>query len=64
LPRLGFVGFAGNEAEDPTPRHADGYDRDSRKATELQERYGPRDWLSARERVVWPPQRDAVWDEA
>src|SRR5262249_17682226 len=64
MPRLGFLGFAGNAAEDPTPRHADGYDGDSFIATELQRRYGPRDWLSARERVVWPPQRDAVWDAA
>ncbi|HEX7995647.1 MAG TPA: TIGR02996 domain-containing protein, partial [Streptosporangiaceae bacterium] len=61
LPRLGFLGFSGNAAEDPTPRHADEYDADTLEATDLQSRYGPRDWLSARERAVWPPDRDAVW---
>jgi uncharacterized protein (TIGR02996 family) len=61
LPRLGFLGFSGNAADDPTPRHADEYDADTEEATGLQGRYGPRDWLSARVRALWPPDRDAVW---
>jgi hypothetical protein len=61
LPRLGFLGFAGNAADDPTPLHADEYDADTVEATALQSRYGPRDWLSARVRARWPPDRDAVW---
>jgi hypothetical protein len=61
LPGLGFLGFSGNAAADPTPRHADEYDRDTREAAELQNKYGSRDWLSARVRTVWPPDRDAVW---
>jgi hypothetical protein len=61
LPRLGFLGFSGNAAEDPTPRHADEYDADTLEATDLEGGYGPRDWLSARVRAVWPPDRDAVW---
>jgi uncharacterized protein (TIGR02996 family) len=61
LPRLGYLGFAANVAEDPTPRQADEYDADTAAAVEFQRRYGPRDWLSARVRHVWPPARDAVW---
>ena len=60
LPRLGFLGFSGNAADDPTPRHADEYDADTVGATALQSTYGPRDWLSARVRALWPPDRDAV----
>jgi uncharacterized protein (TIGR02996 family) len=61
LPRLGFLGFSGNAAEDLTPRHADEYDADTLEATDLQNTYGLRDWLCARVRAVWPPDRDAVW---
>jgi uncharacterized protein (TIGR02996 family) len=60
LPRLGYVGLLGNAIDDPTPQHADDYDADSRLATELQARYGRREWLSARSRAVWPPDRDLV----
>lgn len=61
LPRLGYVGFGGNAVDDPTPRFADEYDADTPVATELQARYGRREWLSAHPRAVWPPYRDAVW---
>jgi uncharacterized protein (TIGR02996 family) len=61
LPRLGYLGFSGNAVADPTPRHADEWDADTAEATELQARFGPRDWLSARPRMLWPPDRDAVW---
>jgi uncharacterized protein (TIGR02996 family) len=61
LPKLGFLGFSGNAAADPTPTHADEYDADTLAAMDLQQRYGPRDWLSARVRPLWPPERDAVW---
>lgn len=61
LPRLGYLGFSGNAVADPTPRHADEYDADTPEATELQRKHGPREWLSARPRAVWPPYRDAVW---
>ena len=61
LPRLGYLGFSGNAADDPTPRHADEYDADSYAAIDLQDRYGPKDWLSARVRAIWPPHRDSVW---
>jgi len=61
LPRLGYLGFLGNKVDDPTPRFADDYDADTPVARQLQEKYGPREWLSARPRSVWPPYRDAVW---
>lgn len=61
LPRLGYLWFRGNLVEDPTPRFADEYDADTPEAIALQEKYGPREWLSARPRAVWPPYRDAVW---
>jgi uncharacterized protein (TIGR02996 family) len=61
LPRLGYLGFMGNAVADPTPRHADEYDADTPEAVELQRRYGPREWLSAHPRALWPPDRDAVW---
>jgi uncharacterized protein (TIGR02996 family) len=61
LPRLGYLGFMGNTVADPTPRHADEYDADTPAAVELQRRYGPREWLSAHPRALWPPDRDAVW---
>ena len=61
LPRLGYLGFMGNKIDDPTPRFADEYDADTLAAVALQEKYGPREWLSARPRAVWPPYRDAVW---
>ena len=60
LPRLGYVDLLGNAIDDPTPRHADEYDADSRFAAELQARYGHREWLSAHTRAVWPPDRDLV----
>jgi uncharacterized protein (TIGR02996 family) len=60
LPRLGYVSLMSNPVDDPTPRHADGYDATSPVALALQERYGRRDWLDARERANWPPDRDAV----
>jgi uncharacterized protein (TIGR02996 family) len=60
LPRLGWVGLLGNAIDDPTPQHADEYDADSAFATELQARYGRREWLSAHSRAVWPPDRDLV----
>jgi uncharacterized protein (TIGR02996 family) len=60
LPRLGYVGLLGNALDDPTPQHADDYDADSLMATELQARYGRREWLSAHSRAVWPPDRDLV----
>jgi uncharacterized protein (TIGR02996 family) len=60
LPRLGYVSLASNRVEDPTPRHADGYDATSSVARALMAKYGPRDWLDARERAVWPPHRDLV----
>jgi len=61
LPRLGYLGFMGNAVDDPTPRFADEYDADTPEATALQAKYGPREWLRARPRAVWPPYRDAVW---
>ena len=60
LPRLGYVSLLGNPLDDPTPRHADGYDATSRLALEWMARYGHRDWLDARPRGTWPPDRDAV----
>lgn len=60
LPRLGYLGLLGNAVDDPTPQHADEYDADSLFATELQARYGRREWLSAHSRAVWPPDRDLV----
>ncbi|HEU4730542.1 MAG TPA: hypothetical protein VFT22_21740 [Kofleriaceae bacterium] len=60
LPRLGYLGFAANAVPDPTPQHADEYDADSGVARQLQGKYGPRAWLSARPRSGWPPPRDAV----
>ncbi|HEY2284172.1 MAG TPA: hypothetical protein VGH88_00370 [Streptosporangiaceae bacterium] len=60
LPRLGWVGLLANDLDDPTPRRADEYDADSALATELQARYGRREWLSAHARAVWPPDRDLV----
>jgi uncharacterized protein (TIGR02996 family) len=60
LPRLGYVGLLGNPVDDPTPQHADGYDATSVVGAALQAKYGPRDWLDARERATWPPDRDAV----
>jgi uncharacterized protein (TIGR02996 family) len=47
LPRLEWLGFRVNAADDPTPQHADEYDADSAVARALQARYGPRPWLSA-----------------
>lgn len=61
LPRLGYLGIMGNAIDDPTPRFADEYDADTLVAVALQEKYGRREWLSARPRSVWPPYRDAVW---
>lgn len=61
LPRLGYLDFRWNVAEDPTPQHADEYDAPSVRAVELQERYGPREWLDAHTRRHWPPERDAAW---
>ncbi|HEX5288747.1 MAG TPA: TIGR02996 domain-containing protein [Streptosporangiaceae bacterium] len=63
LPRLGYVGLLGNAVDDPTPQHADDYDADSLLATELQARYGRREWLSAHSRAVWPPDRDLVYPD-
>jgi uncharacterized protein (TIGR02996 family) len=60
LPRLGYVSLADNRVEDPTPRHADEYDATSAVAKALQAKYGPRDWLDARPRSTWPPERDAL----
>lgn len=60
LPRLGYLGLSSNLVEDPTPRHADGYDRTSPAAQALQDRYGPREWLDAHVRAAWPPDRDAA----
>ncbi|HET7504340.1 MAG TPA: hypothetical protein VFK02_25135 [Kofleriaceae bacterium] len=60
LPRLGYVSFAANAVADPTPQHADEYDADSAVAKQLQAKYGPRAWLTARQRSDWPPPRDAV----
>jgi uncharacterized protein (TIGR02996 family) len=60
LPKLGYVDFAWNATDDPTPRHADEYDYDSDVAKELQARYGPRRWLSSAPRAQWPPSRDAA----
>ncbi len=62
LPLLGYLGFSGNLVADPTPRHADEYDRTSPAAEALQDRHGRRDWLDARPRGTWPPDRDAVDD--
>ena len=45
---------------DRTPKIADEYDADSPVATELQKRFGPRAWLSARPRASWPPYREYV----
>jgi uncharacterized protein (TIGR02996 family) len=60
LPRLGYVSLMSNPVDDPTPKHADGYERTSPVARALQEKYGTRAWLDARERGTWPPPRDAV----
>lgn len=60
LPRLGYVKLAFNDVEDPTPRTADEYDTTSAVAVRLQAAHGPRAWLDARRRDVWPPPRDAV----
>jgi hypothetical protein len=60
LPRLGYVGLRSNPVDDPTPTHADGYDQTSPAARALMTKYGPRDWLDARERSKWPPDRDAL----
>jgi hypothetical protein len=61
LPRLGYLRFDHNAVPDPTPRFADEYDATSRVGRELQDRYGPRDWLDARPRFRWPPGRDQVY---
>ncbi|MFC1436479.1 TIGR02996 domain-containing protein [Streptacidiphilus sp. N1-3] len=60
LPRLGYVDLSYNAVDDPTPRHADEYDADSAAALRLQAAHGPRAWLDARTRSIWPPHRDAV----
>jgi uncharacterized protein (TIGR02996 family) len=60
LPRLGWLGLLANDLEDPTPRFADEYGADTPQASELQARYGRREWLSAHPRAVWPPDRDLV----
>ncbi|MEP7022534.1 MAG: hypothetical protein ABJB47_01715 [Actinomycetota bacterium] len=61
LPRLGYLDFSGNKADDPTPRFADDYDYTCAAAEELQRRYGHREWLDARVRAHWPPSRDETW---
>ena len=63
LPRLGYLAFQFNAVDDPTPRFADEWDADTLEAKALQQKYGPREWLSARPRAVWPPYRDAVWKQ-
>jgi uncharacterized protein (TIGR02996 family) len=60
LPRLGYLRFDQNRVPDPTPAHADEYDADSALATALQTKYGTRDWLDARRRPEWPPDRLAI----
>jgi uncharacterized protein (TIGR02996 family) len=60
LPSLGFLDFSGNEAEDPTPHHADGYDGYTLEAIELERKYGHKDWLDPRPRAHWPPRPDEV----
>jgi hypothetical protein len=60
LPRLGFVDLRWNAVDDPTPQHADEYDATSPTAEALQAEYGHREWLDARPRYRWPPDRDAV----
>lgn len=61
LPKLRYVDFADNAIADPTPRFADEYDSDSPVARELQQKYGPRPWLSAEGHGEWPPPRDAAY---
>jgi hypothetical protein len=63
LPKLGYLAFDGNRVADPTPRFADEYDYTSAEAERLQEAFGPREWLDAHPRWVWPPARDAVYWE-
>ncbi len=60
LPRLGFVGLASNPVADPTPKHRDGYEHTSAAAQALIDKHGPRPWLDAQVRPVWPPDRDAI----
>jgi uncharacterized protein (TIGR02996 family) len=60
LPSLGYLGFSGNQTEDPTPRHADEYDGYTLEGVELERRYGHKDWLDPRSRAHWPPGRDEV----
>jgi hypothetical protein len=60
LPKLQWLGFSVNAVEDPTPRFADEYDYPSAVGRQLQERYGPKDWLDARPRWKWPPEREHV----
>ena len=59
LPRLAYLRFDHNRAPDPTPAHADEYDATSTAATALQAKHGKRDWLDARPRPEWPPDRTA-----
>jgi Leucine Rich repeat len=61
LPSLGYVDFRWNVATDPTPTHADEWDATTPTAQALQEKYGHREWLDARPRRQWPPDRDAAW---
>ncbi|MBS2031196.1 MAG: hypothetical protein JST54_25075 [Deltaproteobacteria bacterium] len=60
LPHVDYLGFGSNLVDDPTPPHADEYDVDSPVAVELQRRFGPRAWLSARPRANWPPYREYI----
>jgi uncharacterized protein (TIGR02996 family) len=60
LPRLGYLGFGRNAVADPTPAHADEWDKTSDVGQGLQDRYGPREWFDTRPRWRWPPERDAL----